>query len=168
VAQGWTIADDILQQQMIAWLKSLYPLQPWYVDLFTNDYTSEPGDTAAEYVLPDWPGYSQVEIQAQGWGPVTVTDHVASTTQATSCVFPAPPDMSGQVVYGYLVTDYYGNLVYAESWATPVTIPPAGGLTLIPVLRSGIQCVPLAHNARGAGRKKKVVVVTPDDDDDEE
>jgi hypothetical protein len=162
------LADVILQSQLQTWLNSLYEPLPWYVDLFVNNYVPQGGDTPAEYTLPTWAGYAQVEMLAGTWGPVTVTDHVASSTQATQCVYLLPAGVPSQVIYGYLVTDYYGTLVYAESWTAPVTIPAGGGLTIIPVLRNGIQCVPTMHNARGAGRKRNVVVADDDDDDGEE
>jgi hypothetical protein len=168
VGQAWSIADDILAQQLRAWLVSLYPLQPWFVDLFTNHYEPQPGDTMAPYVLPTWAGYAQVQILASGWGAVTLTDHVASSTQSQSCVYPLPTGLPAQVVYGYVVSDYYGNFVYAESWTAPVTVPAGAGITIVPVLRTGIGCVPDPPLVRRRGRPRKRPVVDLDDDDDDE
>jgi hypothetical protein len=155
MSAGWMVSDSVLSQQLGAWLDFLDPAEFWYVNLFTNDYTPQPGDTFADYDWPTWTDYSAYPIQLSGWQSPSVTDHVATTAHVDVCDFPLPDSVPAQTVYGYTVTDVYFNLQFAEGFASPVVLVPGGGVKISPVLRLGIWPPPLMLRGRkGKGKGK--------------
>jgi hypothetical protein len=127
------IADSELQAMLQDYVNALSGT--WNIDLFQNNHTPAEGDTSANYTVANFTGYAQGSVVNANWGAVSVTAHVASTTQSSANVFTAGSTATAQTVYGYYITDSGGVLKYAESFASPVTMNPTDQLSVTPVLK---------------------------------
>jgi hypothetical protein len=137
----WTVADTVLYQLLTAWLSSIAGYPPWTCDLYTNDHTPAPGDLASDYTLPtqdQWPGYASVIVYPGQWGRVSVTNHVAQTQYPTPAIFPLLSPIASLNIYGYLLTDVAGNLLWAEEFAQVQVVQQPGHLTLFLMFNEGV------------------------------
>ena len=136
----------------------------WYnLDLYTNDHTPAPGDEAGDYVIPtssQWPGYIGVQLPASDWSQPSVSNDVAQTYQPDPAVFTFPSGVGSFSLYGYFVTDGYGNLIWAEEFDAPVAASYPGGLSVVAYFNIGI--LPSDSDSFAAR-----VIGRADDDDDE-
>lgn len=124
-----------------AWRVSLRSSSWFTLDLYTNDYIPQPGDEAGDYTIvttEQWPGYMGVMLPATGWGEVQVADDTATTSQATLASFVFPTDVQSFTIFGYFVTDGYGNLLWAEMFETAIAVSYPGGLSVVSQLNLGI------------------------------
>ena len=138
---AWTVSDHALYRILRAYLQSL-PGNTWFtLDLYTNDYTPQPGDVTGDYdivTVGQWPGYVGWRLPAPSWTELTVTNHVASSYQAQPALFVFPPTISSFTIYGYFVTDGFGNLQWAERFPAPIPTEWPGDVSIQPYLNVGI------------------------------
>ena len=163
---AWTVSDYALYRILRAYLASLAPNTWFTLDLYTNNYTPSPGDDSSKYTIPtqtQWPGYVGQQLPATAWAPVQVTADVATTFQPAPCFFVFPSTIQSFTLYGYLVVDGFGNLQWAEEFATPITTSYPGGLSVQSYFNVGIQNLLTMEEAR-----HRAGFVDDDDDDDEE
>jgi hypothetical protein len=160
---AWTVADGTLYAMLSAWLGSLNPAS-WYVlDLYTNDHTPQPGDESGDYFIPttaQWPGYVGVQLLAESWVEPSVSNHVAQTHQPDPAEFSFPQGSPSLTVYGYVVTDGYGNLRWAEEFDEPIALTYPAQVTIQPYFNLGI----LPSDSETFAR---AIVGRADDDDDD-
>jgi hypothetical protein len=141
MADAWTVSDYTLYRVLRAYLASLNPASWFVMDLYTNDHVPAPGDEAGDYAVvtvDQWPGYVGAELPAPGWTNPSLTNDVASTNQPAPAVWSFPEGIGSFLLYGYFVTDGYGNLLWAEQFPAPVLTAYPGGLAVVPYLNLGI------------------------------
>jgi hypothetical protein len=122
---AWNIADHVLFKSLQSILGSFTYFWPWQVDLFTNEQTIPIPITRAAYTAPtqaQWPGYAGVTLIPQNWGPVQVASRIATSVYPTLCSFPLTTTIPPLNIYGYVLADVAGNLIWAEQWADPVVM----------------------------------------------
>jgi hypothetical protein len=154
MAEGWSISDYVLQAALQAWLSSLYPAGLWYVDLFMNDHSPQPGDVTADYTLPTWPGYTHQPITLGDFSRAATADHVAVSTYGGTLYYPVPEGSGTQTVYGYLLSDNFGNLIWSEAFSSTLSITFPGGVWITPVIRCSILPYTPVIGPRGRGRPR--------------
>jgi hypothetical protein len=133
------------------YLDALAPSSWFTLDLYTNDHTPGPGDLYSDYTIvstADWPGYVGWMLPAGSWSSPAVVDSVATTHQDDPAVFVFPPGLTSVTVYGYLVTDGYLNLMWAESFDAPIVAQYPGTIQVQPYFNIGIQEEPSAEVLR--------------------
>lgn len=165
MAAAWTVSDHVLLVLLRQYLASLPPSSWFTLGLYVNNHTPAPGDTSGDYVQPtpaQWPGYSPVMLPATAWATPSVVDNTATTNQPKTAVFTYPLAIASLTVYGYVVQDGYGNLCWAEEFATPVDVVYPGGISVQPYFNVGIQCDP---SAEGMAR---LIGFAEDEEDGEE
>jgi hypothetical protein len=143
--QGWTLSDQTLYLILRGYLRSLQQWRTWVVDVFTNDITVGVGDVYTDFVLPtgsQWPGYVGQLIPVNAWGDPQVTENVAMSIQSELAVFSLPLGVPAITLYGYLISDGYGNLICAESFATALVVSSPGGVTIQARLNLGVMPIP--------------------------
>lgn len=101
--------------------------------LFRNDYTPTDTDTLANFQEAQFPGYLAPTLAA--WGAPASSGGVAQVTHPAQ-TFTRGAGGSGDSIYGYMVTDGAGNLLWAErDPAAPVNMNGQGNTyTVTPVL----------------------------------
>jgi hypothetical protein len=139
MAVAWMVSDEVLFGVLRAWLATLPQTSHWNIDLYENDKVPEPGDSYYDYDLPTWSTYATRPVPLDQWTPAAVADHAAYTQQLYPASWTLDPPDDAATVYGYLVSDVYQNLLFAQRFDTPVVIPPGGGIQVVPVLYEQIQ-----------------------------
>jgi hypothetical protein len=135
MASAWIVDDSVLQAMLQDYVNALSGGANFHIDLYQNNHTPAPGDTVAAYVAATFAGYATQSVNNSNWGSVTVTSHVASSTNGTVDTFTASSVATPQVVYGYFVQDTGGTLKWAEMFANPITVNPGDNVNVTPVLR---------------------------------
>jgi hypothetical protein len=164
VGAAWVTADHYLWQQLKTWLAAQGSSGSWLVDLFVNDYEPTPGDTFSSYETPNWgqwPTYRAIPIPFSAWGPVQVADSVAQSVQRTALQWLRPAGVLSIEVYGYVVSDGFGSLVYAESFSAPVTVVSPGIISIIARYNLGNYPIPSLLNKK-RGRKRAAELAADD------
>jgi hypothetical protein len=101
-------------------------------DLFVNNHTPAPGDALTDYTLPTWFAYGSQNITT--WTSTTIVSN-KSVTVSDPVSFTPGFDAAGATVYGYLVREATAGLLFAELFATPITVVPALPIAFIVTFR---------------------------------
>lgn len=136
MANAWDMNDDMLTEQLEAWIAWVATGDDWTMVLYINDFTPVPGTVYSDYEPADFPGYLDGTIPAANWGAVAVVAHVAKSVNASPCVFVAnDTGFVSQTIYGYAALDGDGNYRYGERFTTPKSIEPGDTLTVTAIMR---------------------------------
>lgn len=107
-------------------LQSIVAAENLTLKLYTNSYAPTKADTPASYTECNIAGYAAKTLAGASWNVAagTATYNAAQTFNFTAA----------GTVYGYFVVGATSGVLYwAEEWATPATLPSAGGsITLTP------------------------------------
>lgn len=88
--------------------------------LFKSNTVPTTGDTLATYTESTFPGYARQAITT--WTAPTVTGHIASMT-AAALTFTRNATGATENVYGYLIIDHAGTVLYAAERDPDAPIP---------------------------------------------
>jgi len=132
---AWVISDDILRDQLQAYIDALAALSDWAIDLYKNNHTPALGDDVSDYDAATFDGYAQDTVTVANFGSVSVTAHVAKSVNSDVNTFTASAIASTQTIYGYFITDSLGDLVLAEMFATPIVVNANDYIKITPELR---------------------------------
>lgn len=138
---AWTVSDYALFRILSGYLASLTPSSWFNLDLYVNDYMPQPGDVTGNYTIPtssQWPGYIGQQLPAIDWSRVSVSDHAATTQQPNPFDFVFPSAIQPITIYGYLITDGYGQFQWSERFAAPIQAHYPGGLIVVSLFNVGI------------------------------
>lgn len=83
-------------------------------------------DGLGQYTICSWPGYGGQLIQSSSWKGGAVLGVAHYTYPLLTFNFD-PSGQAQQTIFGYLVHDGNGGLLYAEAFPAPFPIPPEGG-----------------------------------------
>lgn len=101
-------------------------VQQYQVLLYVNLRSPAVNDTLANYTQCTWPGYSPIVLIPAEWTGSTTNGVATYQYPLVTWAFD-PSNQAQQTVYGYLVIDQGGDLLYAEQFAAPYPISPQGG-----------------------------------------
>ena len=104
ICQGGLVA---LTQQWKAFLNTCV------LRLYKNNHTPAPTDTAASYTQADFTGYAAINLVA--WGDAYLNAGFVGQIDEINRTFTQTAVTTTCLVYGYYITDGFGNLIYAES-----------------------------------------------------
>lgn len=139
MANAWAITDSTLQAMLTDIKDGELSIAGWTLHLYKNDYTPIPATIESDFTECDFTGYAAQVLNEATWGDVTVSLHVASTTQTTDCVFTAGALMVGtQTVYGYYVLTAADALAWSERFAAPRTLSATDVLKVKAIFRYGV------------------------------
>ncbi len=88
--------------------------------LYTNNYTPVHGTVIGDFTEAAFSGYANQALTS--WSSPALDGSFHAFTTADPVQF-ANTSGSGQVVYGYFLTDINGDLIGGEKYASPITIP---------------------------------------------
>lgn len=126
--QEW--AENILGQKAAS---------AWLVRLWINFYTPTPNDVLATYTACSWPGYSDFGINPSQWVPSGSGSQSPWTYPLITFTFD-PSGQPQQTVFGYLVYNGLGTLLYSEAFSAPYPISPQGGSLPLQLFWQDKQC----------------------------
>lgn len=106
-------------QQWKTWLNTLT------LRLFQNNHVPAQGDTAASYTQANFTGYAAIPLTA--WGNAFLNAASDGEIDETNRMFTQTGAAVTCNVFGYYITDGFGNLIYAERSAlAPFNMNAAG------------------------------------------
>lgn len=117
------VMDGSLLSPLYGW--QVNSTQPWLVRLFKNDHEPARGDLLSDYEECDFPNYA---VQAANLGSVGgVVGGVGTLPNTIANTWVRGAGSPDNDVYGYYVTDFSGNLLFAErDPLAPVTMNDEG------------------------------------------
>lgn len=131
MAEEWCQSDNGLQRMLLLWVNTLYVDDTYKIGLFKSDTHPVSGQVLGDYTEADFDGYMRQNLDMSGFGSVTVTANVASTTNATAINFDVGAGLVGsQTVYGYLCISADDDLIWAVRFASPRVLWPPDRLTI--------------------------------------
>lgn len=132
MAAAWALPDSFLQNMLQKWIDSVKVGASWKLRLFVNDYVPVPGSSFSDFVQASFAGYVALDIVQANWQNVTVSAHVASSTNSTTYTFQADSTgVSPQTVYGYYVSSGADVLEYSERFQDAYNVTNGVRLDLI-------------------------------------
>ena len=106
--------------------------ESFYAKLYSNNYTPQPTDSAANYTECNFTGYARYFVGRSTFNAPYLTGNVAASTSNTPPVF-ASTDPVGQTAYGwFLVGTSSGAVVAAQQFANPRSMTAGATETLSP------------------------------------
>ncbi len=91
------------------------------VDLWINNFTPTALNVIGDFTKASWAGYAQGTVG--GWGSQrTQTDGRIAVAATNLMEFVGPAAGSGPTVYGYMVQNATGALLYSVKFANPVAM----------------------------------------------
>lgn len=98
------------------------------VDLYTNDIQPNEQSIAADFIKPTWTGYAD---KAVTWGTPANEGANGATVEAGSVNWISNAD-ADTLIYGWLVKDAGGDLVYARRMDEPLAVFGVQSITIVP------------------------------------
>jgi hypothetical protein len=111
----------------------------WTVRLFVNLHTPLPQDALTQYLPCTWPGYSDFLLNPTEWSPAQTSSGSPWTYPLITFNFDAA-SIAQQTVFGYVVFDGGGVIMYAEAFSAPFPISSQGGSIPIQLFWTDQQC----------------------------
>jgi hypothetical protein len=135
---------DILNQDAVTllaeYILGVAPSDPVpLLGLFVNNVTIACTTDLADLTFCSAPGYAPITLVPGTW---TIPAPVACVVDASYglCEFTMTGNGGGQIVYGHVVYDTVLGILWGLTWATPWTIPSAGGVAQVFPFYTSKQC----------------------------
>lgn len=110
--------------RLLDYLGTVFNADPTQIHLFQNNHTPADGDTVADYTECTFSGYLVKTLLA--WSAAATVSGRAEITEALQ-TWGHTGGATGNNVYGYYITDFAGNLLWAElDPAGPVLMDSSG------------------------------------------
>lgn len=117
----WTNAGIRKEQDLF------FAFENMLLDIFTNNYTPLVGSVIANFTLGAWDTYAQVTLDKTLWNAATTDGSDVSHKTYPVQYFDAPSTGGDVTVYGYVVHDAAGVVLFAERFVgAPLTIYEGG------------------------------------------
>lgn len=115
-------------------------LNSFTLRLYQNSVVLSPTTVAADLTECTFPGYASVALVA--WGSVYLNPFNQAETDEANHVFTMTGSSPVNSVYGYYVTDGFGNLIYAEANGSgpQAMASPGDTYTVLPRFMVGKLC----------------------------
>lgn len=118
----------------LIWRDAAVPALPWYLILYSNNFTPTPASVLANFTQATFTGYSPSELTRGNWQAPTMVGNKSRIQYGTAPIT-WTATAGFQTIYGYVIFQGVTNTgIIAERFATPIDLslyPLAGVLPVV-------------------------------------